>query len=157
MTDLLFDNANNIAGNFQIRFVPVVGIQALPTPAIGGPTTAPTFRAGYRWFLAYGTEGSKNYQEQENRSDNGPLWDVSISLFLPGDGADRRRVLAEMAPHRFVLEIEDNTGLRRRVGTLLETLEFSYSFGVDAQVGGKRGCTLSFKGSFTQPPPILTY
>lgn len=134
----------------------MVGIQALPTPATGAPTPVPTFRAGYRWFSCYGTEGTKNYQEQENIDDNGPLWSVSFSLFLPGDDADRRRALADMARHRFVLEVEDNTGLRRRIGTLTETLEFTISFGIDAAMGGRRGYTLSFKGTFTDAPPIIS-
>ncbi|QIP14721.1 hypothetical protein G8759_19930 [Spirosoma aureum] len=157
MTDLTFDNGNNIAGNSLIRFVPVVGIQALPTPATGGLTTAPTFQAGYRWFTCYGTEGTKNYQEQQSMDDNGSLWSITVSLFLPGDDQIRRRALADMTRHRFILEVEDNAGLMRRVGTMTETLEFNYTFGIDAQMGGRRGYTLSFKQSFTEAPPLLHY
>ncbi|GAB3550632.1 hypothetical protein [Spirosoma fluminis] len=157
MMDLLFSGGNNVGGNYLIRFTPVVGIQAMPTPATNGPTTPATFYSGYRWFDCYGTEGTKAFSEDEQTTDNGPIWNVTVNAFLPGDSAERRQQLAELVRHRFVVEIIDNNGQRRRVGSKLENLELSYEFKTGAAAGDRQGATLSFKGQLTQPAPILTY
>lgn len=158
MTDLLFAGGNNIAGLFKIRCAPVAGILTLPLPAPAGPiqvSTGPTFAQGYAWYTIYGTEGTKDYSEEQQMTDNGPVWAVKLSLFLPGDSADNRGSLLEMTHHRFVVECQDNLGLWRRVGTKEQNLELSYRFGTDAAAGGRRGNWLTFSGQLTAPAPFV--
>ncbi|QIP16802.1 hypothetical protein G8759_31255 [Spirosoma aureum] len=159
MTDLLFDGANNPAGNFLVRFVPVVGVAILPTPAPSGPNAgsigSPTFVTGYRWFTAYGTDETKSIEEEQKLDDNGSVWAIAIQAWLPGDSAQRRLQLAEMVRHRFLVAVEDNIGLVRVFGTKVESLQFTYRFQVDKQMGGRRGYLISFSGSSTSPAPIL--
>ncbi|MCX6216473.1 hypothetical protein [Spirosoma sp.] len=158
MTDMTFAGGNNIAGGYKLRCVPVVGVQSLPTPATSGPMNAPplTLKSGFTWINIYGTEQTKDYNEGESETDNGPLWAVSTSLFLPGDSADQRRTLLQMSRHTFIVECQDNVGLWRRLGTLTEGLSFAYKFTIDAQAGGQRGALLTFSGNLTQIPPLLT-
>jgi hypothetical protein len=161
MTDLLFDGANNIAGNFLIRFVPVAGVSSLPLPAPFGPTAGvlpagPTFLPNFRWFTAYGTDQTKDVIEDESDTDSGPLWDVSIEFYLPGDSAARRLNLAEMARHRFLVAVEDNMGVKRLFGTLTEPLRFSYKFQVPKQIGDRRGAFITFRGTLTRVAPTFT-
>lgn len=161
MTDLLFDGATNIAGNYLIRFVPVVGVSSLPLPAASGPTaglitSGPTFQDNYRWFTAYGTDFTKSVDEKQTETDNGPVWDIVIELFLPGDAPDRRVQLAELVRHRFLVAVEDNTGLKRLFGTLEEPLLLTYSFQVAKNPGDRRGYTLTFAGQLSRIAPAYT-
>ena len=158
MTDLLFASGeSNIGGVLSIRFVSVVGIDTMPEPAATGPSTPPTFRSGFRWLTCYGTAGTKTYDEKQEADDNGPLWSVTISAFLPGDSAERRAELKQLVRHRFVVEIEDNTGLRRRIGTPVESLALSYRFRTGGPMGDRRGAQLEFSGSLTAPPAVVAY
>lgn len=150
MTDLLFTPSNNIGGSLLLKFAPVAGIQAMSAPA-----TSVQFRTGYRWYAAYGTPGTKGFEEDEEETDNGPVWTVRLTAFLPGDSAERRQALAEMVRHRFVVEVEDNAGLRRRVGSLAEPLQFSYKFTTGEQTADRRGATLTFRGSLTRPALVV--
>lgn len=157
MTDLLFAGGDNHAGQHHIRCVPVVGVETAPTPATTGPITAGalTFFEGWSWINLYGTFQTKSYSEDESLTDNGPLWAVSASLFLPGDSAEQRATLQTMSPHRFIVECQDNHGIWRRLGTRTEPLSFSYKFGIAANLGGQRGATLSFAGNLTRVPPLI--
>ncbi|WP_119669712.1 hypothetical protein [Fibrisoma montanum] len=157
MTDLYFIGGNNIGGNDLVRFVPVVGIASMPIPATDGPLSDPVlFKLGYTWFTLYGTQGTKSYVEDEQEDDNGPVWSVSISVFFPGDSALVRGQLREMSDHRFVVEVQDNTGLWRRVGTLTEPLTFKYRFTTGDQPGDRRGSTITFSGNLLRPAPIIS-
>lgn len=157
MTDLTFDNGNNIGGTFLIRCVPIVGVSALPSPnsslVVSGP---PTFVTGYRWFDIYGTQNSKSYSEEEEEDSNGCVWDVSVGLFLPGDSPTIRASLAEMAAHRFIVECQDNCDVWRRLGTKIEHLQMKYKFSAGTSAGDRRGATISFSGQLTSAPPIVT-
>lgn len=150
MTDLTFEGGNNIGGNALLRFAPVAGIASLASPV-----AVPTFRAGFRWFDCYGTQGSKDVDENEEETDNGPVWSVKVSLFLPGDSAVRRLALADLVRHRFLLEVEDNVGLRRRIGTLSEPMQLSYNFKTGGPMAERRGAGLTFRGNLTAPAGIL--
>jgi hypothetical protein len=159
MTDLHYVGGNNPAGTYLIRCAPVVGLLSLPTPATGGPLVVvgpPTFHPGYRWYQLYGTEGTKDYDEDQQNTDNGDIWSVSVQLFLPGDSAQERATLMEMVRHRFIVECQDNAGTWRRLGTKTENLKLTYKFGIDPQMGGRRGATLKFTGELTQCPPIVS-
>ena len=149
MTDLTFEGGNNPGGNCVLRFAPVAGIAS-----IASPLTQPVFRTGYRWFDAYGSEGTKEVDETQDETDNGPTWNVKISLFLPGDSVQRRGALAELVRHRFILEVQDNAGLYRRIGTLTECLQFSYSFRTGGAMAQRRGAQLTFRGTLSTQPPI---
>jgi hypothetical protein len=158
MTDMLFSTGvNNPGGNYLIRFVPVAGIQSMPAPATSGPSTVASFKTGFRWFQVYGTEGSKTVDEQEDDSDQGPVWSVKVVTYLPGDSSELRQQLADMVRHRFVLEVEDNTRVIRRIGTPIESFQLSYSFKTGGAMAERRGATLTFKGQLTAPAPILYY
>lgn len=149
MTDLNYDPVNNIGGLYRIRFVPVAGIT--PTLATG----TPNFRDGFRFYTAYGTESTRLYEERQSTSDNGPIWDLTVSAFLPGDNPERRTQLAEMVRHRFIIQCEDNNGLLRQVGSYDQPLELSYQFVTGKAVSDLRGYALTFRGSLSQAPAIL--
>ncbi|GAB3958218.1 hypothetical protein GCM10028805_52120 [Spirosoma harenae] len=158
MTDLLFAGGNNTAGLFQVRCAPVVGFSTFPLPAPSGPiqiNSNPTFSEGFAWYTIYGTEGTKDYQEEQQNTENGPVWAVKFSLFLPGDSAALRGSLSEMVHHRFVIEVQDNVGIWRRIGTPEQNLELSYQFAINAAAGGRRGYVVAFSGQMTNPPPYV--
>lgn len=149
MQDLFYPaGQNNVGGLFQIWFVPIVGIASMSGVNV-------TFRAGYDWLTCYGTEGSKGYTEEEEDSDQGPVFTITIEGFLPGDTLDRRRSLAEMVRHRFLINMIDNSGLVRRAGTLTEGLQLKYKFATGQLPGDRRGATLTFFGQLSVPPPVI--
>lgn len=150
MTDLNYQPVNNIGGNYLVRVVPAIG--TTPNLAPGAPIT---FREGFRWYFIYGTDQTKLYDEKQSISDNGPYWELTIGLFVPGDAADRRKQLAEMVRYRYILQCEDNTGLLRQIGTFEQPLELTYEFSTGKSVGDLRGYMLSFKGTLSEAPRIL--
>ena len=151
MNDIVYDHtADNLGGGYRVRFAPVAEIAAMPTVA-----GAVTFRAGGRWAEVYGTDNSKNFGEDASETDNGPVWAVKINLFLPGDGAAIRAMLADMMRHRQVVEAQDNNGLWRRAGTLTEPMSFSYKFTTGDEVPDRRGAVLTWAGSLLTPAVIL--
>lgn len=156
MTDLLYAGGDNPGGLFSIRFVPVVGVQSLPLPAAGTVASPPTFRTGYGWLKAYGTVFTADFDEADTVTDNGHTYSISLELFLPGDSAQRRAQLSTMTAHRFIVEFDDNTGLVRRVGTIVESLQLTTKFSSGKQLADKRGHTLTFSGVLTSPAPIVT-
>lgn len=150
MTDLNVQPVNNVGGNYSLRVVPAIG--TTPNLAPGAPIT---FRDGFRWYYIYGTDQTKLYAEKQSGSDNGPYWELTIELFVPGDDADRRRLIAEMVRYRFILQCEDNNGLLRQVGTYEQPLELTSQFTTGKTVGDQRGYMLSFKGTLSDAPAIL--
>lgn len=156
MTDLVYAGGNNVAGNHLIRCAPVVGLLTLPTAGDGVVSGQPTFLPGYNWVFLYGTEGTKTYSESCEESDNGDIWTVSAGLFYPGDSAEVRRSLANLKSLlRFVVDVQDKHGVWRRLGTLTEYFSLEYRFAIGAQIGDRRGYTLTFSGIMTTCPPIL--
>ncbi|WP_139361580.1 hypothetical protein [Spirosoma sp. 209] len=151
LSDLLFEPVDNPGGNCLVRFVPVIGVSAIST--VNGPVS---FRSGYRWLTCYGTDGTIGFEEDQEETDNGPIWNVSIDGWLPGDSPQRRQLLADLVRYRFMVEVEDYAGLVRRAGTLEQALSFRYQFSTGKQLGDRRGTQLTFSGQLTKPSvPIL--
>ena len=150
MADLVYNYGNNIGGILQIRCAPVAGILTAPS------TGALSFQNGFGWVGVYGTDFTKSYSEESERTDNGDLWTVSTSLFYLGDSADVRALIAQLKGFdRYIVECQDGLGLWRRVGTLVESLALTYKFGIGPNIGDRRGYTISFAGTLTTCPPIL--
>ncbi|OIN59797.1 hypothetical protein [Arsenicibacter rosenii] len=148
MNDLNFTPGSaNTGGVFLLRFAPLDSITAIGTEV--------TFAAGARWLSCYGSEGSLSWEEQQKDTDNGPVWELSVQAFLPGDSAAIRARLAAMTTRRFVLECEDNEGLVRRAGAVGAGLTFSYSFSPGANPGERRGNRITFAGQLTAPPDLI--
>ena len=150
MTELVYSYGNSVGGIRQIRCAPVAGIES--STAAG----ALSFLTGYGWISLYGTDFTKSYSEESERTDNGDLWTVSTGLFFPGDSADVRALIAQLkAFDRYLIGCQDNHGLWRRLGSVVESLTMSYKFGIGPNVGDRRGYTISFAGTLTSCPPIL--
>lgn len=150
MTDLLHEPVTNVGGLYIIQLTPVVGV----LPAFRTDASI-TFREGFRWYTIYGTDQTRLYDERQSSTDNGPVWELTVSLFLPGDNADRRSQLADMVRHRFIVRCEDNNDQLRQVGSYEQPLELTYQFTTGKGVADLRGYALTFRGSLSEAPLIL--
>jgi hypothetical protein len=144
--DILKHSGDNLGGNFGFRFLFVESIQAIPE-TIGGTIHAEvTLQAGTRWMDCRCTEESMNYKEDPQESDHGSYFYKEFSAFIPKERPETVDFLNANKNRRFILDITDNNGSRRLVGTREEPMYFRSSHDTKDKVSGINGNRIVFYG-----------
>lgn len=157
MNDFPFVNGLSNPGGLQlVEYTSIAAVATFPSVNDGVITTAPTFVAGQRWYSVYGSMSKKGFDEGEEETANGMIWEPEVNIFYPYDHQSVRSLVARMNFHQFILRLTDQNGFRRLVGTPWQGLTFSYQFSTGQNMGGTRGYALRWKGLLTAIPPTYT-
>lgn len=155
MQDLLYSNTDNPGSLVSVQICPTFGFASFPAPVNGQVSADVSFQQGYRWFTVYSTANTPGFEELEEETDNGPIWQSKISLFLPSDNATFRRELFKWSGYKFIAQVYDQAGIYRRVGSIIEPLALKYSFTTGNAFPDRRGYSITLSGTHTQPAPVV--
>lgn len=104
------------------------------------------------WLSLPFAGGTAQWTEDQQSSEQGDYFRVSLSALLPADSATVRGELNRMKQHRFLLRIT-RSGTVILVGTLEQPLRFDSRFDSGADGGDTRGHRCTFSGAAIRKSP----
>jgi hypothetical protein len=147
MTDIVFSPQNNMGGVCLLSVVPTFGLTFDPS-SVGSSILASGigFKAGFRWFGLYGTEGTKQFAESGKNDDNGGYYEPKVRCFVPGDAQIHRAQFEEwLQDYPLLIKVEDANASLRLVGTVAEPMRLTeLLFDTTDSYSGRRGTSLTF-------------
>lgn len=150
MDDINKFSDDNIGGVLLCRFIPVENVSEIPSPINYSINTAVVLKSNCRWFDIYGTQGTKEFTEESTQSDAGTSFKKSIKLITPKIRTELDDQFNDMANRLFILDVTDNNGLRKIVGTIDEPLKFKCTATTKADVAQRNEYSIEFFGEGTQ-------
>lgn len=159
MIDVLLQNLDrgsgqNAASIPEIQILPCIHVDLWPGTRSGvmlGIIKPKEFRD---WTRLYLVEHSKDYTEKAVNTAQGRKYAFQVTGFYPGDSEDLRRLLGIAEWAKFILRVRDTHGLTRIIGNNLYGLELEYESMISAEMGGRRGTSMTFSGELTEPSAI---
>lgn len=132
----------NLGGNELIQYAPVEDIDVLPAHDIDNKVTGPlTFKADKAWLDLYCTEGTINYDFNEEENDQGGLITSIVTGEIPKLSQEIESKLLGSLRKGIVIRFKDNNGQYRIMGTLTNPVRMIKK--------GKSGNTPSSKNSLS--------
>lgn len=104
------------------------------------------------WFTLPFAGGSASWAEDQQPSEQGDYFRLSLSALLPADSAAVRGELNAMKQHRYLVRLTRN-GVVLLLGTLEQPLRFESRFESGADSGDTRGHRCTFTGVALQKSP----
>ncbi len=104
------------------------------------------------WLSLPFAGGSASWSEEQQSSEQGDYYRLSLSALLPADSPAVRGELNAMRPHRYLLRIT-RSGTVLLLGTLEQPLRFESRFESGADGGDTRGHRCTFAGVTLQKSP----
>lgn len=153
MNDIEKTVTDNIGGANKLRFVPVSGIASIPSIYAGAIQSTVVLKAGYRWYDCYCTLGSLYYKDEQQDGEHGVSFKKEVGGSVPRPTDDLIEVFSTMDNGRFVLDVTDNNGHRRLIGTVEEPMYFKRMADTKAAPADKNEYRLLFSGAGTTESP----
>lgn len=104
------------------------------------------------WYTMPYAPGSGSWTEDQQDSEQGLAFRVSIGARLPADSPTVRGELNRMRQHRYILKLTRN-GAVLIIGTPEQPLRFESRFESGAEAGDNRSHRITFTGTTTQKAP----
>lgn len=116
----------------------------------------PTMKPGYGWKRIAFTHRMLDFGDDVKQVADGQVHNIKVGGFVPRTDPVAVSLMHEMSQYEdFILRIRDNDGRRRLVGTLQETIKFSYKEGNSGGPGTRKGLWFEFAGEFSRPALFL--
>jgi hypothetical protein len=143
----------NMGGCLSFRFAPYEDVLSFPT-AVNGVITSPViFKPGKGFLTGYASPGSLSLDQDQKDTPAGPAYTVLAKAFYPGSSADAASLFAEMAWHRYILEITDASGKLRLAGTPETPLRFIHRHKTGSLAADRSGYETEFSTVQAKPCP----
>jgi hypothetical protein len=152
--EIVKHTGDNVGGNFKLRVAYVEEVQEIPTPIDGTVHLEVTLKPGGRWYDIYSTEGTINFKDASQTSDHGDYFAKSLEAFAPKDSTELVDAANRFRNRPLIIDLIDNNGTRKLIGTIDEPMYVSTSFDSKTQVSERAGTALSFTGSGRLRSPI---
>lgn len=141
----------NPGGGHYLELIDVMFVTGYVRPN-GSASPVVTLTPGKVFSPIYCSPDTIAFKQIAQKTDNGDLYQVTITGFSPDDSSEKNHALTGfMQGRRVLVRFRDYAGLSRLAGTDIEGLELSYELGTDPNVGGSRGYALSLTGTLTLP------
>lgn len=155
MDNLIFDGGDNMGGARHFRFSPIENITALPDVFNGMVDEAIDFAGSNDWFQGYVTEDTADFNEGGKQGPGGPILEPEFNDFFPGDTPSVRRTMADLVRHRFVVDVTDNNGRVRRMGTLDNPVRFTTDYSTGRGATNRPGYAIKARWASPDPAPFV--
>ena len=100
--------------------------------------------------------GTGSWIEEQQDTDQGPLFNVTVSGLLGSDGPEVREEINRMKRHRFLLRVPNRNGSKSLVGWPEQPAVLEARFDSGAGPGDTRGWRISFRVTQLWPSPNYT-
>lgn len=149
------DGSDNMGGARAFRFCPIEDIDTLPITVDGIVTGDPDFNPGGDWYEGYVTQDTADFDEREEVKDGGPLWQVTFIGFVPCDTAEQRANIDDIVRHHHIVDVIDNNGLTRRMGSLRNPARITARYTTGRTASDRNGYTLTIRWTHDASTPIV--
>lgn len=143
----------NVSGAHKFQFAPFYTVLSLPEVFNKKIYDAVEFVPDSSWLLGYSTANELEFEETAKDSSNGPIYQWTISGFVPGDHPDLIVLMEEMEQSDHYVLITDNQNNCRFVG-YDSPLIFLAKFQTGLKPGEARGYKYSFTGESASRAPV---
>ena len=159
MDHLTWAGGNNMGGVREFRFAPIQHLRNPPDIILGTVDEEMDFRQfapgeSYDWNTGYVTEDTAEFQETETEGPGGTLFIAEFTGFFPGDTAEQRANLDDIVRHYHVVDVTDNNGNLRRMGTLQNPARITTAFSTGRGASNRPGYELRVRWSGRHPVPF---
>lgn len=145
--------AHNSGGYSSFKFIPSIYITAFPSATNHIISAAVTTLSA--WLDGYATYETLKFEEETIKSSHGESYRPEISGFIPGESAELTQLLFEMEQiKKFVVQITNNRGKIRIVGSPGMPLEFASDFNSGSERISSKGFTFKFAGDSLNRAPF---
>lgn len=145
---------DNLGGIYSFKFIPVTDVQSIPSTLNGAIHNEVNIKTNTRWYEGYCTIETMNFSDNQEDSDHGAFHTKEFLGIVPKDRPELIDLFNGMKNKRFILDLVDNNGTRKLVGTVEEPLNFSSGFDTKANIAGRNEYKISFKGQGVAKSPI---
>lgn len=139
MDHITFHEGDNMGGARAFRFAPIEDFTALPLTVQGVIIDEPSFVSGKDWYTGRVTEDSADFSEKEKRVEGVLCIESTFTGDVPGDDIPQRRNLDDIMRHHLIVDVVDNNGIWRRMGTLTNPARFFVDYGTGRTAAARNG------------------
>lgn len=146
MNDINKFTDDNLGGVMLFKFIPIDDVQEIPTAINNIIASGITLKPSTRWFEFYGTIGTIEFNEDQAESEAGAYYKKSVKAITPKNRTELDLIFNEMKDRRFILDVTDNNGIRKIVGTKQEGLRFTAKASTKAEASQRNEYQIEFSG-----------
>lgn len=146
MDDINKFTDDNLGGIFLFRFIPIEDIATIPEPLDHEINAPVTLTATARWFDFYGTPGTIELSEDDNQNEAGTYYKKKLTAITPKNRTELDKIFTEMRHRQFVLDVTDNNGIRKLVGSTTEPLKFKCKSSTKSEAAQRNEYAIEFYG-----------
>jgi hypothetical protein len=145
----------NPGGQNKLYVIRAVDLTSIPDPAVEGDVVvtadivAKATRAFAHWAFAQDTG---DLQVKAVGEDGNQSWEVSVSVFVPGDNALIAKVSNNVLNQKFVVIVVDGLGQARIGGTIDRGMVCTPEYNSGKAFTEKKGRTFTFKCGMAHEP-----
>lgn len=153
MNDINKFTDDNLGGVMLFKFIPVDDVQEIPTAINNMIASAVVLKPATRWYEFYGTIGTIEFNEDQSDSEAGSYFKKSLKAITPKNRTDVDLIFGEMKNRRFILDVLDNNGIRKIVGTIQEGLKFTSKASTKGEATQRNEYVIEFTGDGENKSP----
>lgn len=146
MNDVNKFTDDNLGGVMLFKFIPVDDVSSIPTAVNHIIPTGVVLKPGCRWYEFYGTIGTIEFTEKKQDSEAGAFYKKSLKAITPKVRTELDLVFNEMKNRRFILDVTDNNGIRKIVGSIEAGLKFSDESNTKSEASQRNEYSIEFSG-----------
>lgn len=149
MDDVLKFTDDNLGGIYLFKYIPVDDVESISDPIDGFIAKEINLKPNSQWFDFYGTEGTMQFTEDPAASNDGTIYNKKLVAITPKHRTELDLLFHQMRNRRFILDIIDNNGLRKIVGSIQEPLKFLSKADTKSQASGRNEYAIEFSCNST--------
>lgn len=147
-------SGDNLGGNYSFKFIPVGDVDEIPETFEGAVHHAVELKSNTMWFDGECTEHTMSFKDEQRESDHGSYHEKEFTGIVPKDREEMIDLFNRIKDQKFILDITDNNGTRKLVGTLTEPMYLTAGMDSKADPSGRNEYRISFKGSGIDRSPV---
>ena len=146
MNDINKFTDDNLGGVMLFKFIPIEDVQEIPGAVNYFINTAVVLKTTCRWYEFYGTTGTIELAEDSVETDAGTYYKKSLKAISPKIRTELDALFNEMKNRQFILDVIDNNGIRKIIGSLAEPLKFKEKSSTKNEASQRNEYAIEFFG-----------
>ncbi len=149
MDDVKKFEDDNLGGVYLFKYIPADDVQSISDPIDGFITKEVSLKPDKQWFDFYGTEGTMAFSEDDSNTNDGTLYNKKVIAITPKQRTEIDVLFFKIRNRRFILDLIDNNGLRKIIGSIEEPLKFTNKGDTKNMASGRNEYAIEFACSST--------
>ena len=142
-----------MGGLYTFKFIPASDVASIPEAVNGAIYYPVVLKPDARWFDGYCTQETMSFSDRQQDDGHGAYHKKQFAGNVPKDRPELSNVFNDLKDGRYILDIIDNNGTRKLVGTIDEPLDFSSDVDSKAAVSARNEYKIMFAGDGIKKSP----